>query len=105
MEMKDAKEGRTIFIRNLSYNVDEGMLEEEFDKYGEIEYTKLVMDHDTGRGKGTAFIKFKEKKSCDACVEEFTKKADAGVNVMIDNRAAFVSLAVTKGKLGEMEKE
>jgi len=104
-QQKDAKEGRTVFVRNLSFNVDEGVLEEEFEKHGEIEFCKLVMDHESGRSKGSAFIKFKEKKFADNCIAEFIKKQDEGVNHVIDGRPIMVSLAVTRGKLGEIVAE
>lgn len=80
------------------------MLAEEFESFGEIDYCKVVQDYETGRSKGTAFLKFKTKESADKCLGEFDTKEKSGVNTLIDGRAITVSLAVTKGKLGEMQR-
>ena len=90
-----------MFIRNLSYNTNEEEIEEEFEKYGEIDYCKLVVDQQTGRSKGSAFVKFKEVESAEACV----KQTSGDQSISIDGRVLVVSLAVTKGKVDEIIRE
>uniref|UniRef100_T2M3Z4 RNA-binding protein 28 n=1 Tax=Hydra vulgaris TaxID=6087 RepID=T2M3Z4_HYDVU len=102
-QLKDAKEGKTVFIRNLSYNTNEEEIEEEFEKFGEIEYCKLVVDQQTGSSRGSAFVKFKEVESAEACVKETSGENQNSVS--IDGRALVVSLAVTKGKVNEIVRE
>ena len=97
--------GRTIFLRNLAYETDEDVLLEEFEKYGDIDYCKLVTDPHTGRSKGTAFVKFLTKGSADKCIKEVTALEDRGKNVTLDGRPVKVSLAVTRGKLMEMNRQ
>ena len=55
MLQRDAKEGRTVFLRNLSYETDEDIIIEHLEKYGEIESCKLVVDPETGHSKGKRF--------------------------------------------------
>ncbi|XP_065676054.1 RNA-binding protein 28-like [Hydra vulgaris] len=102
-QLKDAKEGKTVFIRNLSYNTSEEEIEEEFKKFGEIEYCKLVVDQQTGSSRGSAFVKFKEVESAEACVKQTSGENQNSVS--IDGRALVVSLAVTKGKVNEIVRE
>jgi len=104
-KMRDAKEGKTVFIRNMSYNTDDEGLMEEFEKFGEIDYCKIVMDRETGHSKGCAFLKFKEKDAADKCIKEMEKLQDQQKNLVVDGRSIVVSKAVTKGKMGELERQ
>ena len=78
---------------------------EEFEKFGEIEYCKIVMDRETGHSKGCAFLKFKEKDAADECIKEMEKLQDQQKNLVVDGRSIVVSKAVTKGKMGELERQ
>lgn len=96
--------GKTVFVRNLSYNTEDDMLEEEFEKYGEIDYCIIVYDKETGHSKGCAFVKFKEKESADNCIEDIEKLIAADSALKIDGRSVIVSRAVTRGKIEELER-
>ena len=45
-----------LYVGNLAFSVTEGELEKTFSKYGTVSKVKLIMDRDTGRSKGFAFI-------------------------------------------------
>ena len=47
-----------IYIGNLSYNASEDDLRDFFSQYGNIESCNLIIDRDSGRSKGFAFITF-----------------------------------------------
>ncbi|XP_057291454.1 RNA-binding protein 28-like [Hydractinia symbiolongicarpus] len=100
---KDVKEGKTVFLRNLSYDTDEETVVSHFERFGEIEYCKIVYDQETGRSRGSAFVKFKEKISAEKCLEEPQNSEDGGT-FRIDGRPLSVSLAVSQGKLGEIKR-
>ena len=65
----------------------------------------MVTDPYTGQSKGTAFIKFLTKESADKCIKEVTALEDRGKNVTLDGRTVKVSLAVTRGKLMEINRQ
>ncbi|EGG17558.1 hypothetical protein DFA_08554 [Cavenderia fasciculata] len=67
--VKEINEGKTLFIRNLSFDTKEDRLREEFEKFGAIEFIKLVMDHATNRSTGKAFIKFTKKEYASAALD------------------------------------
>jgi nucleolin len=46
-----------LFIGNLSWNVDEAMLQAEFQEFGECS-TRIVTDRDSGRSKGFGYVEF-----------------------------------------------
>ena len=66
----DVKEGKTLFIRNVSFDSTEEALQELFEQFGGIEYCKLVVDKRTGHSKGMAFVKFKTTESAEQCLQE-----------------------------------
>ena len=66
----DVKEGKTLFIRNVSFDSTEEALQELFEQFGDIEYCKLVVDKRTGHSKGMAFVKFKTTESAEQCLRE-----------------------------------
>jgi len=62
---------KKIFVGNLDFGVTEESLRSLFEPYGTVESVNLVVDRDTGRSRGFAFI---EMADGDA------NKAIAGLN-------------------------
>ncbi len=57
-----------IYVGNLSYDTDEAQLEAFFSQYGDIKEAKLIMDRETGRSKGFAFITFGSDQEAQAAI-------------------------------------
>ncbi|XP_034444535.1 RNA-binding protein 28 isoform X3 [Hippoglossus hippoglossus] len=91
----DVKEGRTIFIRNLSFDTEEEGLEEVLLKYGELNYIKIVLHPDTDHSKGCAFAQFKTKDCADKCIAASEDQAENG-GVRVDGRKLLIVAAVTR---------
>lgn len=49
-----------MYVGNLSYNVKESDLREVMEEYGTVDSVKLIVDRDTRRSKGFAFIEMPE---------------------------------------------
>ena len=49
-----------MYIGNLSYNVRESDLRQVMEEYGTVESVKLIMDRNTNRSKGFAFVEMPE---------------------------------------------
>ncbi|EWC48969.1 hypothetical protein DRE_00274 [Drechslerella stenobrocha 248] len=63
-----------IFIRNLAFTTDEDALYEHFrDNFGPVRYARVVLEPDTGRPRGTAFVCFYREEDIDACLESAPK--------------------------------
>jgi len=45
-----------IFVAGLPYDLDDAELEEIFEKFGKIASAKVIMDRETGKSKGFAFV-------------------------------------------------
>jgi len=50
--------GRRLYVGNLNYNTDEQTLKTAFSHFGEVKEVKVVMDRETGRARGFAFVEF-----------------------------------------------
>ncbi|KAF8773981.1 RNA-binding protein 28 like protein [Argiope bruennichi] len=88
----DVNDGKTVFLRNVSFSTTEESLEEEMAKYGEYEYCVLVRDQLTDHPKGSAFVKFKTKESA----EKLVKQSDIEPGVIVDGRRLSCVIAVSK---------
>ncbi|XP_041853890.1 LOW QUALITY PROTEIN: RNA-binding protein 28 [Melanotaenia boesemani] len=91
----DVKEGRTVFIRNLSFDTDEEGLEEVLLQYGELNYIKIVLHPDTEHSKGCAFAQFKTKEAADKCMAAAQNEAENG-GIRVDGRKLFIVAAVSR---------
>ena len=47
-----------LFIGGLSWNTDDGLLKETFEKFGSVSDVKVVVDHQTGRSRGFGFVSY-----------------------------------------------
>jgi len=45
-----------IYVGNLGYSIENAMLSDKFSVYGKVESAKVIMDRDTNRSKGFAFV-------------------------------------------------
>ena len=75
-----------IYVGNLPYSVTDASLESNFSEFGTVSSAKVMMDRDTGRSKGFAFV--------EMASAEFAQAAITGLNgVSVDGRAIVVNLA------------
>ncbi|WJX87403.1 hypothetical protein P8452_69602 [Trifolium repens] len=55
---KEVSESCRLFVRNLPYTTTEEELEEHFSQFGDVLQVHLVVDKETKRSKGIAYIHF-----------------------------------------------
>ena len=55
-----------LFIGNLAFRATEDELSEVFGQFGELEEVKIILDRETGRSRGFAFITFVD----EACAKD-----------------------------------
>jgi RNA recognition motif-containing protein len=81
-----------LYVGNFPYDVDESQLRDIFAPYGEIEELALIMDRETGRSKGFAFITFATQQAAEQALEQNGKD--------IGGRALRVNIAQDRGARG-----
>lgn len=58
-----------IYVGNCSYDVTEEQLRALFAAYGEVGSVKVVMDRDTGRPRGFAFVEMPDASAARAAIK------------------------------------
>ncbi|GGJ84870.1 MULTISPECIES: RNA recognition motif domain-containing protein [Parabacteroides] len=59
-----------MYIGNLSYNVKESDLRDVMEEYGTVDSVKLIVDRDTRRSKGFAFVEMPESSEAIKAINE-----------------------------------
>ncbi len=59
----------TVFVGNLSFNIDEDTIRETFKDCGEISNVRFAEDKETGQFKGFCHVEFVESEATDKAVE------------------------------------
>ena len=59
-----------MYIGNLSYNVRESDLRQVMEEYGTVESVKLIMDRNTNRSKGFAFVEMPEAAEAQQAINK-----------------------------------
>ena len=58
-----------IYIGNMSFDTTEDQLREVFQVFGEVTSAKIIMDRDSNRPKGFAFVEMSSKSEAEAAIE------------------------------------
>lgn len=82
-----------IYVSNLSFHTNEEDLKNLFSAYGSVESAKIIMDRDTNRSRGFAFIEMPSEEDGNAAVKGLNGKD-------VEGRALAVSVAREKEDRG-----
>ena len=64
-----------IYVGNLSYEVTEEDLRQEFVAFGEVTSVSVITDKYSGRPKGFAFVEMASKSEAEAAITDLNGKA------------------------------
>jgi len=78
--------GRRLYVGNLSYGTTEIDLRDLFAQAGTVADTKVVMDRETGRPRGFAFVEMSTDQEAVQAIEQFNGRE-------VDGRAINVNEA------------
>lgn len=73
-----------IFVGNLSFKTTEQELQREFDAFGEVESVKIIMDRDTGKSRGFAFVEMRDRDQALAAIAGINGKELAGQTLKVN---------------------
>ena len=63
-----------IYVGNLSYDVTEEELQQEFTTYGEVTSVSILTDKFSGRPKGFGFVEMASKSEAEAAIADLNGK-------------------------------
>ena len=75
-----------IYVGNLSYGMTEDELRDAFAAYGDVSSVKILMDRETGRSRGFAFVEMPNKSEGEAAIAQLNGK-DLGGRALRVNEA------------------
>ena len=70
--------GKKVYVGNMSYDVTQADLEEMFGAHGTVESAQIIMDRDTGRSKGFAFVEMSSEDEAQAAISALDGKDSGG---------------------------
>ncbi|XP_053114072.1 RNA-binding protein 28 [Hemicordylus capensis] len=91
----DVTEGRTLFIRNLSFDTEEEELEQLLEQFGDLRYVRIVLYPSTEHSKGCAFAQFLTQEAAQKCLQVAQDDSEAG-GLQLEGRRLRVDLAVSR---------
>jgi nucleolar protein 4 len=77
-EFDESESRRTLFLRNIPFDATRRDVFDLFKGFGRIQAAYLVKDPQTGVFRGTAFVRFKTEKACQAALEASGKSGTNG---------------------------
>lgn len=60
---------KKLYVGNLSYSMTNDELQSAFEQAGEVVSAKIIMDRDTGRSKGFAFVEMGDEDGAQKAIE------------------------------------
>ena len=59
-----------IYVGNLAWSATEDDVREAFEEHGTVTSVYVIMDRDTGRPRGFAFVEMPDKEQAEAAIEK-----------------------------------
>jgi RNA recognition motif-containing protein len=59
-----------IYVGNLSFDVSEDDLRQVFESHGEVTSTKIIMDRETGKSRGFAFVEMSDDAQAQTAIND-----------------------------------
>lgn len=77
---------KKLYVGNLSYGTTDSDLQGMFEEYGTVQSAQVIMDRDSGRSKGFAFVEMGSDQEAQAAINALNGKD-------VDGRALTVNEA------------
>ena len=72
-----------IYIGNLNYRVRESDLQQVLEEYGTVESVKLIIDRDTRRSKGFAFVEMPNDGEAKEAIKQLNGAEYVGRSMVV----------------------
>ncbi len=75
-----------IYVGNLSFGTSEAKLREAFERYGQVESARIVMDKYTNRSRGFGFVEMPDDAEAQAAIDGLNE-TDLDARTLTVNKA------------------
>jgi len=76
--------GNRLYVGNLSFNTTELELREVFSQCGTVAETKMVMDRETGRPRGFAFVEMGSEQDAKQAIDQLNGRELGGRTLTVN---------------------
>jgi cold-inducible RNA-binding protein len=76
--------GKKLYVGNLGFNVTKADLEGMLAAYGAVRSAEVIMDRDTGRSKGFAFVEMSNDQEAQAAISGLNGKEHDGRSLTVN---------------------
>ena len=73
-----------IYVGNLPYSVTDASLESNFAEFGTVTSAKVMMDRDSGRSKGFAFVEMGSAAEAEAAINSMNGMSVDGRSIVVN---------------------
>jgi cold-inducible RNA-binding protein len=73
-----------IYVGNLSFRATEEDIRNAFSRFGQVTSVNIVMDQDTGRSRGFAFVEMADANEANAAIEGLNEQEIVGRRVIVN---------------------
>lgn len=75
--------GKRLYVGNIPFSATEEELREAFGAHGAVSGVDVIMDRETGRARGFAFIEMEDPSAADAAIEALDGVDFGGRNLRV----------------------
>ena len=72
-----------LFIGGLEYSTTDAQLEERFSKIGKVLSAKVIIDRDTGQGKGFGFVEMDTEETAKEAMDKLNNSELNGRSIAV----------------------
>ncbi len=76
--------GKKLYVGNLTYNVNESDLEALFAPFGSVQSAQVIVDRETNRSKGFAFVEMGTDAEAQAAIQGLDGQDHEGRNLTVN---------------------
>ena len=73
-----------IYVGNLSYDATEDDIKQAFSQHGEVSTVNMIMDRETGRPRGFAFVEMPNADEAQKAIQDVNETEIAGRAVKVN---------------------
>lgn len=73
-----------IYVGNLSFRATEDDIRNAFSQFGKVTTVNIVMDQDTGRSRGFAFVEMADANEASSAIEGLNEQEIVGRRVIVN---------------------
>ncbi|CAI4228750.1 unnamed protein product [Auanema sp. JU1783] len=81
------RSARSVFVGNISYDIQEETIKQIFSKVGPVLSIKMVFDRETGKPKGYGFIEFPDVQTAELAIRNLNGYDLSGRTLRVDSAA------------------